>query len=660
MNPRHLAIAGIGLLASVPAWSQLSAKSAIADEGDLFNNLQVVLGASKYEQSAAEAPSSVSIVTSQDIRRFGYRTLGDILNNVRGFQLSGDRNYSYVGVRGFTRTGDYNSRILLLVDGLRTNDNIYQSASFGQEAIVDVSVIDRVEVIRGPSSSLYGSSAFYAVVNVITKRGRDLNGTEASVAGGSWNSSEVKAATGGYLANGAEYLLSASAFGTRGEPRLHYPVFDNPTTNFGNAVAMDGERSKHLFGKLRWGDFTLEGAFVQRVKVVPTASFGTTFNDPRFRTNDEASYLEGRYDRVVSATTELHARASVNGYYYWGNYPYSGPPAIVNYDSAQGQWWAGEISAITQLSPRHRLTTGLEYQNSRRIRQYNADVVVRLDDSRNGQLSGIYVQDEWRIADAALLNIGLRRDSYSAFGTSANPRLALILKPLINTSVKLLAGTAFRVPNAYELYYNDGNVTQAANPQLRPEKISSYEIELTHNLSNNIQFTVGTYRNHVANAIEQIADPATGLLVFQNVGTIKTRGSEFEVRWRTAREIELRAAYARQFAFESLTQMRLMGSPNWSAKFQLSAPILGNRGTIGIAARLISKREAPNGDIIAPAATGDLTLRYTLPRLNQTRLFASIYNLTNKKYFDPGGLEHVQASIQQPGRTAWFGMEQSF
>src|SRR5581483_5111330 len=90
--------------------------------------VEKVYSASKYEQSVTQAPASVSIVSADDIRKFGYRTLAEILRSIRGVYVSDDRNYSYVGVRGFLRPGDYNSRVLVLIDGHRMNDNIYDGA----------------------------------------------------------------------------------------------------------------------------------------------------------------------------------------------------------------------------------------------------------------------------------------------------------------------------------------------------------------------------------------------------------------------------------------------------------------------------------------------------------------------------------------------------
>src|SRR5437867_11878528 len=132
-----------------------------------------VENACNYRQKASDAPASATIITADDVKKYGYRTLADILQSVRGFQVSYDRNYSFLGVRGFNR-GDFNSRILLLVDGHRINNSLSDSGFIGTEFILDTDLIERVEVSRGPGSSLYGNNAFFGVINVITRKGRDL------------------------------------------------------------------------------------------------------------------------------------------------------------------------------------------------------------------------------------------------------------------------------------------------------------------------------------------------------------------------------------------------------------------------------------------------------------------------------------------------------
>ena len=143
-----------------------------------------VVTASKREQTTTQAPAQASVVTADDIRKYGYRTLADILRSAPGFYITYDRSYGFIGVRGFGRPGDYGGRVLLLVDGHRMNDPLYDTVAVVNDFIVDVDLIERVEIIRGPGSALYGNNAFFAVVNVITKRANSFRNGEHLCRGG--------------------------------------------------------------------------------------------------------------------------------------------------------------------------------------------------------------------------------------------------------------------------------------------------------------------------------------------------------------------------------------------------------------------------------------------------------------------------------------------
>src|SRR5262249_38946441 len=199
--------------------------------------IDLVYGASRHEQRVTEAPSFVSVITSGDIERYGYRTLADVLRSVHGFYTTYDRNYTYLGVRGFSRPSDYNSRFLLLVDGHRVNDNFYGAAFVGTEEILDVELIDRVEVIRGPSSSLYGTSAFFAVVNVITRKRSDVPRLQVSAADASYGTPAGRATWAHTFAAGPSVVASGSAYNSAGQS-LFFKEYDNPADN--NGVFQNG------------------------------------------------------------------------------------------------------------------------------------------------------------------------------------------------------------------------------------------------------------------------------------------------------------------------------------------------------------------------------------------------------------------------------------
>ncbi len=200
---------------------QRSGLAAMPIEELMGVEVSTVLGASRYEQRISDAPASISIITSQDIKRYGYRTMADVLNSVPGLYVTYDRNYHYLGAGGFLRQGDYNTRMLLLVDGHRMNNNIYDTAAVGNDLILDIDLVDRVEVIRGPGSSLYGSNAFFGVINVITKGASHVNGLELSAEGGSSDANKQRPTFGRAFGNGLEMVLSATRYHSRGtEPVL--------------------------------------------------------------------------------------------------------------------------------------------------------------------------------------------------------------------------------------------------------------------------------------------------------------------------------------------------------------------------------------------------------------------------------------------------------
>lgn len=198
--------------------------------------VETVYAASRQKQKVTEAPASITVITSDEIQKYGYRTLAEVLRSVRGFFVTYDRNYNYIGVLGFNRPGDYGSRVLLLIDGHRVNDNIFDSAFTGTESPLDLDLIDHIEVIRGPNSSLYVASAFLGVINVVSKRGRMVGNPEMSTEGGSFGSYKGRASYGESFNNGLEMLLSGSYYSSQGPHRLYFPEYDSPATNHGIAV----------------------------------------------------------------------------------------------------------------------------------------------------------------------------------------------------------------------------------------------------------------------------------------------------------------------------------------------------------------------------------------------------------------------------------------
>lgn len=636
-----------------------------ADEELLFGEIPSVFTASRFEQKVTEAPARISIVTSDEIQRRGHRSLSDILRTLPGFYTTNDRVTEQLGVRGFAIPGDYNGRVLLLVDGHRMNDNVYDSMSIDNLFILDVDLIERVEVVRGPGSSLYGNNAFFGVVNVITKKGRDLNGAEIAGAAGSNDTYRGRLSYGKRLNNGIEMLFSGTYYDSDGDDRFYSSEFDDPATNNGVFEDGDDDQFEQFFGTLSFGDFTLQGAYIDRDKRVPTAYYGTEFNDSRARARDKRGYLDLEYRHLLDGGGEAMGRIYYDRYDYNEKYVYDyaepgdPPDVVINEDDSDGEWWGGEVQLIQDLFERNRVTLGGVYRDSLKQDQSNHDVYGTYFDARSDDYTwALYMQNEVRIRDDLILSAGIRHDYFDTFGGTTNPRAALLWSPWQRTTLKLIYGSAFRAPNAYELYYDDGEV-QKAPGDLNPEEIKTYEFVLEQQLTQRLRGIASIYHNSIDDLIVLKTDPSDDLLVFDNQGDAKVTGVELEMQgnWDGGWRGDL--SYTYQNAEDDSTGSRLVNYPSHMVKFNLIAPLIGDDFSAGLEWQYESGRKTLAGDETDAVYLTNLTV-FNQNWLPGVTLSASVHNLFDANYGHPGSQANEQNVLAQQDRSFLFKMQYAF
>ncbi|MES2125955.1 MAG: TonB-dependent receptor [Pseudomonadota bacterium] len=666
--PRRHAIALAAALcvpASVPAAPAAQDLTTVPFEQLLSME---VYSASRFLQKSSEAPSSVTVMTAGDIRDYGWRTLADVARSVRGLYVNNDRNYSYLGERGFLRPGDYNTRFLLLVDGMRINDVVYDQAPLGGEFPLDLELIERIEFVAGPGSSIYGSSAFFGVINVITKSAHDLSGVHLAAEAGGAGARRASASLAWHDASAASYLLAGSRYRSDGRD-LYFPEFDTPAQNHGLATGLDYESGARLFARAAQGPLRLTLMHAERNKGVPTAAFGQAFNDARSWTRDVQTYADLSCDIASGAHTQLLARAYFGRYDSYGNYIDADAARTYTLDGSTGRWWGAEVKVVSTRLQGHKLVAGAEFQRDALLDQQTRELSpapgALLDERHSDSRVGIYVQDEWTLAPNLLLNAGLRLDQHAGLRTVASPRAALIWQAQPDTTLKALYGSAYRAPNNYERFYSYlGDGGQLANPALDKERIASAELVLVQQLGPSSRVTASAFNNRVHGLITQLVDPASGYPKFENAEQARARGLEVEFERNWESQATLRASFSVQHVQSSPTpglpmadEALRVNAPQGLGKLNVALPIAPG-WRLGTEVQYVGQRHAVNGEAAAYwIANLNLLARQLAPH---TELSISAYNLFDRHYADPGSVEHLQATLPQDGRSLRIRLHHAF
>jgi outer membrane receptor for ferrienterochelin and colicins len=544
----------------------------------------------------------------------------------------------------------------VLIDGHRLNENIYDAALIGTEFPLDVDLIDRVEVIRGPNSSLYVASAFLGVINIITKRGRDVQ--KVSVAGevASYGTYQGRVSYGNKFNHGIEVLLSGSFYDSHGQDRLFFKEFDNPATNNGIAVNADDDEFHQLFANVSWGHFTAHGLFGSREKRIPTAPFATVFNVTGTHTIDARGFLDLQYDRSLGRGWNLTNRvyydlSNNDGTYIYDYSALGGPARVLNKNFAHGKWWGDEAAVSKQIFEAQRFSVGFEYRDNFEQNQGNYDLqpfVQYFSDYRTSNIFSLYAQDEIHLRKNFVLNLGLRYDHYSTFGATTNPRAALIYSPWDKTTFKFLYGQSFRAPNLFELFYNvPGN---EANPSLKPETVRTMELVWEQYFANHFRMTVSGFYYPIRSLISEQVDPANGNAFFTNAGSLDLRGLDFELKRKLPGGLEGTVSYSFQDVTNPSVPMPVTNSPRHLFQASLIAPLIKQKLFASMDLQYVSKRATLTGQSLLAYLVPNLTL-FSRDVLKGWEFSASLYNAFNHKYADPAGNGLVENVLSQDGRN---------
>lgn len=551
--------------------------------------------ASRFAQSTEQAPAQTYVLTDAEIRAYGLRSMADILNCLPGLFTTSNGNFVYVAARGLGRPGDFNARLLLMIDGVRVNENIFDAALIGPEFYVDVDLIDRVEFTPGPGSALYGNNAFFGVIQVQTKRADKLAGLRARLAldsqrGGSW-----QASAGQRLDSGAEGWISISGFQQDRIP-LNSPA---PADKVDRLRDHNWDHGTRLLARASMAGWSFRAGHSERVRgnaspLDPTRP-GSGIGQGRSIYFNQFAALG--YEGALGANWDLTVEASSKVLQSRRRDPLEQPgrPPLELETLSEGQWDEFALRLGSSAWRGHYVLGGLEWQRDRlqRIALGARGLPPDLDFTSASERLGVFVQDEWQLHAQHRLVLGLRWDhDRRADGSRLNPRLAWVWQLSPEANLKLMQGSAYRAPNFYEFRSNQA----PGLPVLEAERTRSLELALEHRLTPQLQYRASLYRARMSGLISQVLKPDTGLS-FVNSDVVRSRGLELglEKRWDGGARLQLGLSLQRSRELGSGAE--LDNSPRRLFKLAYSQPLWRDDLQLGWQTQAMSRRQVPAGSL---------------------------------------------------------------
>ncbi|MCX6153581.1 MAG: TonB-dependent receptor [Candidatus Kapabacteria bacterium] len=497
-----------------------------------------ISSASKYDQQIIDAPASVTLISSDEIKRFSWQTVGEAVNSVRGFFQNFDMDYTFMGTRGFLRPASYSCGIIVLINGHQMSDNYYGQVYYENELNISVDIIDKIEIVRGPGAALYGSGALFGVINIITKDGMKINGARLSSKVGSMETISTSFKYGREFDNGLNVTFSSEIANISGSDQ-YFKEFDKPKTNYGVTNKLDWEKYHGFYLNAVYKGFNFHSYYNSRSHGIPTASWGMLFNDKAAQNTDVRNFTELLWKGKLTPSLDLNAKVSFDKYYYTGTYPYSPLTAFdslqghyLTFDDSKGIWFGSEINFNWDILPSNRASLILSFTDNVESSYKSWDRTSSNYYNVPFNIYSIYISDAWQLLENLNIMAGLRYDDYLEIVNHFSPRFALLFNPFEKSVIKLLYSQSFRAPSIYE--------ETSFNPKfhlgdlsLKPELIKSCELAYEQSFLKYYYGSFSIFYNRLNDFIDltQVGSDSLNMPIYsyRNVNKMTSYGVEMDL-----------------------------------------------------------------------------------------------------------------------------------
>lgn len=637
-------------------------------------------------QSLSKAPSVVSVITAEDIKATGTTNLTEILQSLPGVYI----RHNLFGFRPqITMRGSNSTNTLLMINGAPVKDLAWSTGIFWKG--LPANMIERVEVIRGPGSALFGADAAAGVINVITKTAGKIAQSEAGVRAGSFDSQEAWVQHGTQW-NGFDIALTADVSHTDG----HRPFYGADAQSARGDVSYapghagtgwDNQDIRFSIGLDNWrllADYT-------RHSNLETGLTGAGVLDPLTSASDSQTSLALLYNNANFAkdwglNAEVRYRdleySSGDGFQErppgyrstLSNPATTYPDGQLNQQRSAERRMNFEVSGLYSGLKDHavRLGGGYVWQDlydvehrvnygkisdtltlppgSPLVDISNSAYAFAPEKSRSNRY--LFLQDVWNFADDWEFTAGARYDDYSDFGSTVNPRLALVWQTTDRLTTKLMYGEAFRAPSYLELYSR--TAASNPNPALLPETSKTWDLAFTYRASSNLNLGLNLFHFAMSDMIALLHDSPT-TVQYQNGGNHVIRGTEMEAQWQATPT--LRIAGNLTHRWQDYSTLTSYGIPDEEAYLRADWAFMP-KWHWNLQANWTGKREQqpappyPVPDTRSPLGSqtlADTTLRYNHDK--QWEFAASIRNLFDVDAQEYTSSKSLKNYLPLPGRS---------
>ncbi|MFK8028229.1 MAG: TonB-dependent receptor plug domain-containing protein [Gammaproteobacteria bacterium] len=593
---------------------------------ELYGGEELVSIATGTAQPISKAPAVASVINAAEIKEIGARDINDVLETVPGLHVSKNT----LGADIYTFRGIYtsqNPQVLMLINGISVS-SLFLGNRGNVWGGMPVEAISRIEVIRGPGSAVYGADAFAGVINIVTKKASEIDGSNIGVRYGSFNTKEAWALHGGNY-GGFDIALMAEIKSSEG----HNEDVDSDAISLtGASLTPESTNNKRENVDLRLdvekGKFHFRGGLQRRRDLEVGFGVGAALDDNAEYESDRWNADLTYYDENLTENLDFQGQVSFyntsqvvseDTFIFPAGTPGFPPEGLIGNPEVWERHWRFNFSSLYSGIQGHAIRFGAGYNTSEiyRVEEENnfsgvlTDVsdtpFVFLPEKHRDNTYG-FIQDIWSFANDWEFTVGLRYDDYNDFGDTLNPRAALVWSARHDTTLKLLYGQAFRAPSFAE-FRNQNNPVALGNDELDPEEIETLEFAVDYRPREDLRLGANTYYYEWEDIIRFVTAGSTATA--QNSGEQTGYGLELELEWMPDNEFSILANYAYQDSEDDETNEDSGNAPHHQFYARANWEFLPNWTLTPAINYVIDRARGPNDsrDELSDYSVVDLTLR---------------------------------------------------